>query len=187
MKELSKKVSRLLMELDSVDSSDREQFDVICKLERTIATAKKSICYDKNGDSYFTLASNIMMKDIAEFLDTYREKNKTPAYKYYKIKLSYSDKFKNKTQHIIFESNVPRNVYIKYNGIKSKIQNLPLYNIFDVIGLEGEYSLGYSKYLLEEEYNKFLKIREENSSYFLPYIKDIIELMNTLECIERKK
>ena len=179
MKQISREINSYLMDLDNCVNS-RSEFEVILKLEQYIKNARSSMCYDENGKSYFILANDIMMEDICKYLEDFRKNGDCPGKDFYKIKIINNTKSKRLSMDLL--------VYgaIKTSGLKLKISGFPQYTISIILGLDtllGEEYIKYNHFLLKDEYEKFIELRQANPKYFLPFIKDIITNMQLVEVV----
>ena len=66
------------------------------------------------------------------------------------------------------------------NGLGTAVDSFPQYTVFKILG-KPDYK--NCKYMIKEEYKEFVALRELNSMYFIPYIKEIIDLMNSDICL----
>ena len=174
MKKLDKELSTLLMEYESCTSS-RTEFDVVCRMEELISNKKKSMYTSEDGRSYYAIVNNIMMNDIAEFLESYRVNNKVPGYKYYSISTNYL-KTDARTGHLTMHYDSKK---IKLHKFNHKVSSFPQYTIYKILGLEESIpNYKFAKYLLKDEYDKFIQLRIANSMYFIPFIQELIDDMN---------
>ena len=173
MKELDKQLSSLLMKFESAETS-REEYETTCEMEKLIADHKKSMIYDDKNVSYFDKAVKIFMSDVADFLSTYKNENRTPCYDCYDIL------FRERAKKIRVEIH---NSSLALHGFGVELEHIPQHTVLQIIGFDKNVSK-YVRAMTEGEFEEFLKIKSENSLYFVPYIKKAMKIMN--EMIEIK-
>jgi len=181
MKELSREINRYLMDLDNCTNS-RSEFSIISNLENFISETKYGMCHNNKGESYYELACNEMFNDIGRYLENYRLNNDLPGKQHYSIRLvPYSSK------GIRMRFNLKANNVIKMKTLRDSINSFPKYTVLVILGLDsilGEENVKFNRYLIKDEYDKFLMLRSANPEYFLPFIHHILYEMNNLKLLK---
>lgn len=183
MKQLSKDISHLLMKLDACET-DREEFNTILEFERLIKKAKLDMSCDKEGYSYFDECNEILLTDIVEYLNEFKEHYNCPGWKHYTF-----EKWKNSRGCWHLYTNIlTKGVLIKSSKLEDAVRQFRKYNVCRVLKFDKKYEGEFykkTKYLTKDEYEEFIKIREETPKYFLPYITEILELMCEMRVKEK--
>lgn len=181
MKELSRKINSYLMDLDDCKDA-RHEFMVINELQDFIDKTKFNMSHNDKRESYYDLACNEMINDIGKYLEKYRQNNDLPGKKYYSIRVvPYSSKC------IKMSFNLKANNVIKMHTLCNSINGFPKYTIMIILGLQpilGKEYIKFNRYLIKEEYERFLMLRDSNPEYFVPFIQHILYEMDNLKLLK---
>ena len=167
LKELDKQINSLMMNYE-VAESEREELEIIVKIEDLIKEKKQSMVMNDEGESYLTIASNLLMSDVATFLENCKNDNDLPGKDLYEITVYSTSSGKYKIYINEFAKGA-----LRFNGLGTSIQNFPQYTVFKVIGDKDKNIIKFRKSMTKSEFDKFIKLRELNHMYFYPYIKHI--------------
>jgi hypothetical protein len=180
MKELSRKINSYLTDLDNcVDP--RHEFKVINELQNFIEETKFCMSHNNKGESYYDLACNEMFNDIGRYLEKYRQNNNLPGKQYYSIRVVPHSK------NIKMSFNLKTNNVIKMQALRNAINGFPKYSLMIILGLDstlGKEYIKFNRYLTKDEFERFLKIRNDDPEYFVPFIQHILYEMNNLKLIK---
>lgn len=178
MKKISREINRYLMELDECEN-DRSKYDILNKLSKYVSSISFDITHTNKGVSYYDLATNEMMNDIHRYLNRYIEEHPNlVGTEYYSINLLT---FNGKTFKLYM--NVESGKF-KEKSVQYMINEFPRSTLYYILGLDsklGEEYIKYNRSLVKSEYDRFIKLRAENPTYYLPYIRGIINGLNYMK------
>lgn len=173
MKDISREINSLLMELDDATSM-RNECDTLSKIEKLASEYRLNLCRNDHGHGYYMVAHNIMIEDIKDYLNWHKKHFNYPGYEDYTF-ITWANYTGNKSLSVNFYS-----PDVESKSLRNKVTAYKHYNIFEFLKNHDAFigdNYRNLKYMTKEEYDKFLELREEIKNYFLPYINDIIRSM----------
>lgn len=169
MTEIEKQLSVKLMCFDSCNS-ERERYELLTDIENLVKEEKLKIINNQNN---FSNAYSIFMNDITGFLNSYKDLNKLTNWDQYEFEYFETDRPVRRGYFSVINKGD-----VNLKGLVTWIKQFPKYKLLEVIGVENADKA--AKHMTNEEYDKFLKIREENSLYFIPSIQPALDIMNKI-------